>query len=265
MTNDIDNFRYAIQVQGCVVLKDLATDELSTRMREDVFYYYERNRELQVRAGFGESAKWGAHHLCGRNDGIHEFLESDVLDPYLSTYFNGKPYIINSIGGSINAPPAEGRYEHGHRWHRDIRTFVGLGNRQLAVALVMLDNFTIENGATEVLLGSHTVEEFPPDSFVAENRKQVTGRRGSVILYDGDVWHKVGENRSADFRVALTLVFTRPYFKQQLDYPRYLDPQYAESLSPRMRQLFGFNARTPSSMEEWYQPAGNRFYKSDQE
>ncbi|MEQ9564874.1 MAG: phytanoyl-CoA dioxygenase family protein, partial [Pseudomonadales bacterium] len=201
----------------------------------------------------------------GNKDGIHEFLASDVLDPYLSQYFDCKPYILNSIGGSINAPPKEGRYEHGHKWHRDIRTFVGSGKRQLAVALVMLDDFTEVNGATEVLLGSHHVEPFPPESFVAQNRHQVCGTRGSVILYDGDIWHKVGENRSDQFRVALTLVFTRPNIKQQLDYPRFLDASYAASLSPRMRQLFGFNARTPSSMEEWYLPDGERFYRSDQE
>ena len=60
-------------------------------------------------------------------------------------------------------------------------------------------------------------------------------------------------------------MLTRPFFKQQLDYPRFFDAAYAESLSPHLRQLFGFNARTPTNIEEWYQHPAHRFYQPNQE
>jgi ectoine hydroxylase-related dioxygenase (phytanoyl-CoA dioxygenase family) len=62
----------------------------------------------------------------------------------------------------------------------------------------------------------------------------------------------------------LTLGFTRPFMKQQLDYPRALGYDRSETLSPALRQLLGYNARVPVSLDEWYQPPDRRLYKRDQ-
>lgn len=260
----LEDFSYSINVNGCVLLHEMIAPASCEAIKKDVFDYYQRNRGLQIAAGIGETAQWGAHHICGRHDHIHEFLESDCLHEYLTAFFGGKPYILNSIGASINAPAAQGAYEHGHRWHRDLRSYAGGGDRQMAIALVMLDDFTADNGATEVLLGTHHAREFPPESFIRAHGKPVCGKQGSIILYDGDIIHRAGVNRTDKFRIGMTCLFTKPYYKQQMDYPRFLCKEYADSLSPRMRQLFGFNARVPSAMEEWYCPDG-RFYKADQE
>jgi ectoine hydroxylase-related dioxygenase (phytanoyl-CoA dioxygenase family) len=135
----------------------------------------------------------------------------------------------------------------------------------LIVAVVMLDDSTVEHGTLEVLIGSHRAMEFPSEDFIKDNRQFVCAPRGSAILIDGDLWHRVGHNKTKDFHLVVTCVFSRPYFKQGMDYPRFLSAEYASQLSPRMRQLFGFNARTPSSYEEWYQPMDKRFYQADQE
>lgn len=258
------DFSYTMEVNGCTLLKSIIPAPLCESMREDIFEHYEKTRKLQIKAGLGETAQWGAHHICGKRNSIHDFLEAEYLHGYLTEFFDGKPYILNTIGASINAPVAMGTYEHGHKWHRDIRSYVGPGHRQMIIILVMLDEFTAENGATEVLLGTHKARDFPPESFIQAHAKPVYGTQGSIILYDADVFHRAGVNHTQKLRVGLTCAFTKPYYKQQLDYPRFLDKDYADSLTPRMRQLFGFNARVPASMEEWYCPQG-RFYKSDQE
>jgi hypothetical protein len=263
--NEAD-FKYSMCVNGAHLLDMLIPDELCAQLKTDIFQYYEENRRLQISSGLGAIAQWGGHHLCGKNDSIHEFLEADYVHAHLASYFDGKPYILNTISASILPPKGSpGQYEHGRKWHRDIRTFVGQGNRQLIVLMLMIDEFTPANGATEVLPGTHHAEGFPSADFISLNQRPVCGKRGSVLLFDGDVWHRAGENTTDQFRIALTCVFTRPFYKQQMDYPRFLDPAYSSTLTPRMRQLFGFDARTPATMEEWYQPAENRFYKKNQE
>jgi hypothetical protein len=52
--------------------------------------------------------------------------------------------------------------------------------------------------------------------------------------------------------------------KPQLDYARMLGPAYAQRIAPLTRQILGYDARTPLSLEEWYQPEKTRFYKSNQ-
>ncbi len=83
-------------------------------------------------------------------------------------------------------------------------------------------------------------------------------------MFNSNLWHAAGVNRSDRPRRALTLAFTRPFVKQQLDYPRALGYDRGDSFSPALRQLLGYNARVPSSLDEWYQPLDKRLYKRDQ-
>ena len=89
-------------------------------------------------------------------------------------------------------------------------------------------------------------------------------RAGSIVVFDSNLWHAAGENKTERPRRALTLAFTRPFVKQQLDYPRALGVERAATLSPELRQLLGYNARVPASLDEWYQPPERRMYRRDQ-
>ena len=91
-----------------------------------------------------------------------------------------------------------------------------------------------------------------------------SARPDSIVVFDSNFWHAAGVNRSDRPRRALTLAFTRPFIKQQLDYARSLGYERGESLSPTLRQLLGYNARVPASLDEWYQPPDKRMYQRDQ-
>ena len=84
------------------------------------------------------------------------------------------------------------------------------------------------------------------------------------LIFNSNLWHAAGVNRSDRSRRALTAAFTRPFVKPQLDYPRALGYERGDDFSPALRQLLGYNARVPTSLDEWYQPPGKRLYKRDQ-
>jgi ectoine hydroxylase-related dioxygenase (phytanoyl-CoA dioxygenase family) len=130
--------------------------------------------------------------------------------------------------------------------------------------LVMVDPFTLENGATHVLSGSHRQPRRPdPDLFWAKSERLV-GPAGSIVLFDSNLWHAAGRNASTQPRCALTLSFSRAFVKQQMDYPRFLGEAYGERASAQLRQLLGYEAMTPASYEEFYRPLERRLYKADQ-
>ena len=134
----------------------------------------------------------------------------------------------------------------------------------MAQILVMLDDFTPDNGATYLLTGSHRRAERPPDDLFFRDAVRAVAAAGSILVFDSNLWHAAGVNRTDRPRRALTLGFTRPFMKQQLDYPRALGYDRSETLSPALRQLLGYNARVPASLDEWYQPPEKRLYKRDQ-
>jgi len=147
--------------------------------------------------------------------------------------------------------------------HRDLRTFSG-DLRLMAQLLVMIDEFTEENGATYLFGGSHRLREKPSDEVFFKSAVRAVGPAGSMIMFNSNLWHAAGINRSDRPRRALTLAFTRPFMKQQLDYPRALGYARREALSPTLRQVLGYNARVPASLDEWYQPPDKRLYKREQ-
>jgi len=72
-------------------------------------------------------------------------------------------YVIVNQQNGIRNPPA-GLGHHQASYHRDLPYQHFVSSRPLALnALLCLDPFTSENGATRVLPGSHKIEYFPDD------------------------------------------------------------------------------------------------------
>ena len=251
--------RARLAQDGWALLPSVLPKTLIARLAGGLQKEYEAQRAIQVANDVGEGTDGTVHHLpCGGSVFL-ELLEQGCWGAILTDFFGG-PYILNTYGGVLNLP---GRPSYVGKVHRDLRLFSG-ELPLMAQLLVMLDDFTEENGATYLLTRSHRLNEKPPDDLFFREAVRAISPAGSVLVFNSNLWHASGANRSKTPRRALTLAFTRPFIKQQLDYPRALGYDRAESFSPALRQLLGYNARVPSSLDEWYQPPERRLYKRDQ-
>ncbi|WP_429567718.1 phytanoyl-CoA dioxygenase family protein [Paraburkholderia sp. JPY419] len=201
------------------------------------------------------------HHLLMDDPCYVELLaEFSALEPVFKGYFGGN-FILNSYGGVINERDSRSYVQN---VHRDIR--FGSDTRRFMVnALVMLDDFTLENGATHILSRSQNVQQQPADEDFYARASRATGERGSVLLFDSRMWHATGRNTTNAPRRALTLTFTSPFFKPQLDYARLFGYRNLNRCNAWMRQVLGFNARVPESLDEFYVPVEQRFYQRGQD
>lgn len=201
------------------------------------------------------------HHVLADHPCFLTLLERlEYLDTVIKTYFSGN-YILNSYGGVINQRDMTA---YVHHVHRDIR-FSSDSKRFMLNVLVMLDDFTLENGATHLLSYSQTEAEKPSQQDFIARADRATGKRGSILFFDSRLWHATGRNKTDQPRRALTLTFTSPFFKQQLDYPRLIGCSKMADLTPFLRQVIGFNARVPASLNEYYVPVTDRFYQRGQD
>ena len=250
----------AMRRDGWTIFSNIVQPSLLERLREDVEAAWEVCREAQVRNGVATDTDLTVHHILGIRDSFLELLEAMApLDPFFERYFKGK-YVLNSIGGAINA---RGHTSYAQRIHRDIRTFSG-DTPLLLNTIVMLDDFTAENGATRLCSGSHRMAEKPSQPEFDRNASAVLGTAGSIVMFDSNLWHAGGTNRSASPRRSITPMFCRPFIKPQFDYPRALGYDRAPEFSEFLRQLIGYNARIPSTLGEWYKPPQERMYRNDQ-
>lgn len=79
----------------------------------------------------------------------------------------------------------------------------------------MITDFTAENGATLVAPFSHRARQRPPRGMDPADKHMmpVTGRRGSVFLWHGGIWHANGANITTDqHRMGLNIAYYPPWW-----------------------------------------------------
>lgn len=256
---ELNEFSRVIRERGWVILDSVVPEELVARMAEDIQHAYERCRAIQQKNGIENITEYTVHHLVGQEDSFLDYLRGQYVDAYLQSHFNG-PFILNSFGGAINTRDSR---NYAHRIHRDVRTFTK-DYPLIANTLVMLDDFTKENGATYVLSGSHHLEEKPDEDYFYKHAEQVLGKAGSILIFDSNIWHAAADNVTDRPRRSVTPMYSRPFIKQQFDYPRAIGDAAGSQLSETLRQVIGFNSRTPATLDEWYQPPEKRMYRPGQ-
>lgn len=247
-----------MQARGWCVLNSRIAPELVDALKRELDIAYDACRALQVANGL-PNTEGTAHHLVCFGGSFLVLLEQFAGHEFLESFFDGN-YILNTYGAVLNEP---GTTAYVGNVHRDLRRHSGTIPMMMQL-IVMLDPFTEENGATYLLSGSHRRPDKPSDDEFFEHAERAIGKAGDVVAFDSNLWHAAGANRSTTRRRGLTIAFTRPFMKQQLDYPRALGYEAANTLSPGLRQLLGYNARVPASLQEWYQPAERRMYHRDQ-
>lgn len=255
----LTEFQTQMSASGWCQFEDVVDRDLLTELIVDLEHAYWIRRPIQIRSGVLANTEGTAHHLLADGKGFMEFLKRAYLDEFIRYFFDGN-YILNAFGGNLNSPHHS---NYASVVHRDVRTYT----REIKLLLnciVMLDDFTLDNGATYLLSGSHLKQDKPSDEEFFSRAHRCTGKTGSVVLWDSNVWHAAGVNHTDLPRRSLSLIYSRPFMKQQFDYPRFIGYEKANSLPDNLRQIIGFNARVPASLEEWYQPPETRFYKKDQ-
>ena len=87
---------------------------------------------------------------------------------------------------------------------------------------------------------------------------------GSMFIFDSTLWHASGRNQTDSDRLAINHMFTRSFFKQQIDYVRALGDDFILSQPPRTQQLLGWYTRVVTSADEYYRPTEERLYRAHQ-
>lgn len=252
------NFTEKMNKDGFYIFENFIEKKLIERLIKDLNKSYLLCRRVQIKNGINDS-DGTCHHLIGQADSFMGCLaEFEKLNPFIESYFKGK-YILNSFGGNI----LKGNSSYANKIHRDQRSFSGEFPLMLNT-LVMLDDFTNDNGATWLSMGGHKLSDRPMKEMFFYNAVQAIAPAGSVVVFNSNLWHAAGENKTYKPRRSLTPLFCRPFMKPGFDYPRVLGYDYGHSYTPYLRQVLGFNSRVPETLSEWYRPKEGRFYKGDQ-
>lgn len=131
-------------------------------------------------------------------------------------------------------------------WHTDDGFYdIPRPRGRLAVSAIWaFEDFGADNGATELLPGSHrwASAEVPAGDVGAVPAIMPAG---SVLLFDGGLLHRGGANRAQRTRLAVSPQYCQPWLRPQESQLLIVPPAAAAHCSPRVRSMLGYNIHPP--------------------
>ena len=202
-----------------------------------------RRRVAQLAAEEGERAGHEVSQEAG-TDRLSNLVDKDPVFDMCYThprilaamnYVLGGDFKLSSLNSRASLP-GEGL----QALHADWSGAVSPGDFQVCNSIWLLVDFTAENGATRVVPGSHNSGMYPQadlDDPRAPHPDEIllTGKAGTVVIFNSHLWHGGTLNRSDGPRFALHSYFTRRHQKQQTDQRKWLSAATLERLSPAKR------------------------------
>ena len=247
---------------GFCKFEKLISNEWIEKINNELPKIFEEHENIRRENRNPISSKGLALNALVGNEVFFDFLQYlidiKIIDWIEENYFNGK-CILNSFTALSNIPGEEGVFHK--KVHRDIRGYSSDVPIMLNM-LIMLDDFTEDNGSTLLLPGSHLKLEAPSDNEFKNNAIKSTGVAGDIIIWNSNLFHASGTNNTSSVRRALPITFSLPYYKQLLDYPKAIGYDKYDSYEEKIRRILGYESRVPASVSEWYSPSDKLLYKN---
>jgi len=111
--------------------------------------------------------------------------------------------------------------------------------------ILAVDDFTAENGATEVIAGSHLWDDAGAAGRGGPSPRPVVMAAGSCLVFSGALIHRGGANRSPAPRLAITYQYCQPWARTQENYHLAIPPVRIRQMSARVQQLLGYSIWPP--------------------
>jgi hypothetical protein len=220
-----------------LIIDNLLNDQNLESIKNDLKPYLNVTRNGQDEFTGFETKRVGA--LMARSKTCQDL----ALDP-----------LINQMADSFLGPHCEsyqlhftsaiqiGPGESSQILHRDRGVWGGYIPRKIETqfsTVWAINDFTKENGATQVVPGSHKWhkdrEPLPEEIAYAEMKA------GSVFIYTGSVLHGGGTNVTEQPRLGVFLHYAPSWLRQEENQYLSCPPEVAKDFSPELRSLIGYS------------------------
>jgi len=226
---------------GYVVLESLIDGDLLAALRTRVLAVFDEEGE---RAGREFRTEEHAHRLANLVDKGDVFRRAIVLPRLLE-------YVRHVLGpaiklSSLNARSADPNTDIGQPLHVDMGAIADERGYWVCNTVWMLDDFTLDNGPTRMVPGSHTWKQRPQDVLAdpfAPHPDEVllTGKAGTIAVMNAHLWHGGTANRTSRPRLAMHAFYCRRDKPQQQYQKKLLRPEVQASLPPELRDILALD------------------------
>ncbi len=229
----------AIQDQGYAVIESLLNEHQIIRLRSALDPWLKG--KLMGRNNFEGFKSERVYALLAKHNDFAMLVEHPEILAITNQLLE-RDYLL-SANLAINVHPGE--TPQPFHQDNDGGPFASTGAIHGISVIWNLDEFTEDNGATEVIPGSHHFPNGLPDT---ESAIKILMPAGSALVFSGSLLHRGGTNRSSKARLAITPQYCQPWLRQLENMVLSVPPEMAALFSPRIQELLGYSVRSPGFM-----------------
>jgi ectoine hydroxylase-related dioxygenase (phytanoyl-CoA dioxygenase family) len=228
-----------IEELGFAIVHDFLGEERLERVRNEMEPIFAQTGERDVskgraRPGYGGIQTVHVHNLFAKTRAADDI----AIDPVLLKIIEGTlgPLFQMSVGTAMCPDPGvdpQGLHQDDGHYPlpRPRPPFI-------ANTLIALDDFTVANGATRIVPGSHKWTQ-PVEQDIAVEYAEMAA--GSLLVFDGALWHGGGGNTTPDQRRrSINLNFNLSWLRQQENQYVGIPRDLWLTLPERLQRLLGF-------------------------
>lgn len=183
---------------------------------------------------FGGYATQRLYNLVARTRVLDDLYLNPQLLAVIESHLDDQ--IQLSIASTVNLLPGE----TAQAFHRDDGYYpMTRPHMPLSVnTMWAVDDFTAANGATLLIPTSHLIADPEPSA----DARVITAEMpaGSVMIWDGSLFHAGGANTTTAARLGITVIYCRAWLRQQENQFLGVPPALAKNLSRPLQKLIGY-------------------------
>ena len=204
----------------------------NAELKKNKAYFYGKNNQFRR-----------SYNLIGKNIIFSKLiLDNYFINNLMFKLFNRNTYhdkfYLSSMQSNLLFSGAEKQI-----WHIDSNLPEPiprwLTRVQVAIAI---DNFTNNNGSTELGLKTHINPKHPRNE-EPRKKKKIICKKGSLIIWHGNLWHRSTKNSSSKTRKAILCCFSSSVLRQissEDNYLRLIPNSKISKLSNNSKRLIGY-------------------------
>lgn len=243
-TRELEQAKRDLEATGVCLIAEALDRERLARARDAIYRAAEDDRQRgRQQTGFGLDRD--AHNVRVWNllnrDPVFTDLAEHPLAIELVTHVLGWPALLSNISGNITKPGATSGVLHADQ----IFVPEPWPARPQGINVAWcIDDFTKENGATQVVVGSHRWNRLPAIADADVEMTSVEAPAGSAFAFESRIWHRTGANTSKDrSRAAVFPFYTTPIYRTQENWFLSLSPGVVGAASETMLTLLAFKSQ----------------------
>jgi uncharacterized protein YjbI with pentapeptide repeats len=191
-------------------------------------------------------------NLIALDDIFKKLIQPKIVMPIFEKLL-GKKFICGNFCANSLFPGARGQKPHIDYPYMNMKNIykktppLNFSNEIIlnCQTMILLDDFTNQNGATEFVPGSQKFKTYPTQKAFDKNKIQLIYPKGTLIIFNGLAWHGSSSNFSYKERVAILGQYLPFFITPMSNLKNCFKKKDIENLDSGLRQLLGIDLVHP--------------------